>query len=411
MTKHRLNLRKVAMIACLAAFFANNVLAQEYNVGDITVINNIIANNGLNWTPANPADGSYIPADWDDEEYCVWTSDLSNKRITELKLNWQDLTDTLDVSGLVNLQYLGCAGNQLTALNVSGIVNLQGIDCGGNQLTALDVSGFVNLRVLYCAENQLTALNVSELQSLQNLNCGYNQLTMLDVSGLPLSWGFDASNQSVSLTMASNGTNYTAAIVLNTPANLSAGLMYFGGTLTSASNTIPSSLFEVQTGLAGKTLSGTFNFTYLELYNVTFAGVEISIPSQPILEGGKVSKPTDPERDNYDFGGWFTDNGTFLNEWNFATYVVTQDTTLYAKWTETTGISEIESASVKIYPIPVKDELKIESGDLTIKKVEILDITGKSVGNSSNVSALSSGIYFVRIETDKGIITEKFVKE
>ena len=53
----------------------------------------------------------------------------------------------------------------------------------------------------------------------------------------------------------------------------------------------------------------------------------------------------------------------------------------------------------------------IESGDLTIKQVEILDITGKIVGNSSNVSALSQGIYFVRIETDKGIITEKFVKE
>jgi len=66
---------------------------------------------------------------------------------------------------------------------------------------------------------------------------------------------------------------------------------------------------------------------------------------------------------------------------------------------------------VKIYPNPVKDELKIESGNLTIKKVEILDITGKVVGNSSNVSALSQGIYFVKLETDKGTVTQKFVKE
>jgi len=34
-----------------------------YNPGDIAVINNIIANNGLNWTPA-PTDGSSVPADW-----------------------------------------------------------------------------------------------------------------------------------------------------------------------------------------------------------------------------------------------------------------------------------------------------------------------------------------------------------
>jgi hypothetical protein len=31
--------------------------------------------------------------------------------------------------------------------------------------------------------------------------------------------------------------------------------------------------------------------------------------------------------------------------------------------------------------------------------------------NQINVLALSQGIYFVKIETDKGIVTEKFVKE
>ena len=461
-----------------ASFAAMNVHAQPgtYNPGDIAVINNIIDSNGLNWTKANPADGSYIPADWANWA-CQWTGDATNKRITHLEIWSKALTGTLNVSGLENLKYLDfgnnllttlnvsglknleylqcvenllttldvlglenlqtieCSRNQLTTLNVSGLENLQGIacdrnqltmlnvsglenfqwlECNYNQMTELNVSGLVNFQRLYCDNNQLTTLNVSGLENLQVLWCQNNQLTELDLTGLNSLYIFRGEDQMVSLTMESNGTNYTAAIALNSP-NLTvfaAGITYNSDTLTSTSNTIASSAFEVETGNVLYKLSGTLNFTYLELYTVTFAGEAISgIPTQSIVHGRKVTKPADPERTSYDFGGWFTDNGTFLNKWNFATNVVTQDTTLWAKWTEKTGIVEIESASIKIYPNPVKEKLQIESGDLTIRKVEILDITGKIVENSTNVSALSSGIYFVRLETDKGIITRKFVKE
>ena len=89
---------------------------------------------------------------------------------------------------------------------------------------------------------------------------------------------------------------------------------------------------------------------------------------------------------------------------------------LYAKWEQTTGITEIESADIKIYPNPVKDELRIESGELIIEKMEIFDITGKAIvnlksANVINVSALPSGVYFVKIETNNSIVTKKFVKE
>jgi len=46
----------------------------------------------------------------------------------------------------------------------------------------------------------------------------------------------------------------------------------------------------------------------------------------------KIAPSDNPERESYNFGGWFTDNDTFLNEWNFKTNIVTQDTTLYARW-------------------------------------------------------------------------------
>jgi hypothetical protein len=93
---------------------------------------------------------------------------------------------------------------------------------------------------------------------------------------------------------------------------------------------------------------------------------------------------------------------------------------------DATGISDLsQAAQLKIYPNPVKDRLSIENGvstalndqELRVDNVEIVDLSGRAVISTSlndrsvNVSHLSSGIYFIKIETDKGTVTEKFVKE
>ena len=71
-------------------------------------------------------------------------------------------------------------------------------------------------------------------------------------------------------------------------------------------------------------------------YTVTFAGEGIGIEAQSITHGNYATAPENPQRESYDFEGWFTDNGTFINKWDFKANIVTQDTTLYAKWTEST---------------------------------------------------------------------------
>lgn len=72
----------------------------------------------------------------------------------------------------------------------------------------------------------------------------------------------------------------------------------------------------------------------IKYYTVNFVGEEVSVESQSIEYGMRATKPENPEREGYNFGGWFTDNGTFAKEWNFKADIVTQDTTLYAKWEE-----------------------------------------------------------------------------
>jgi uncharacterized repeat protein (TIGR02543 family) len=55
------------------------------------------------------------------------------------------------------------------------------------------------------------------------------------------------------------------------------------------------------------------------------------VEAQIILEGGTATEPADPTFDGFTFGGWYTDDTTFLEAYNFAT-PVTADITLYAKW-------------------------------------------------------------------------------
>jgi uncharacterized repeat protein (TIGR02543 family) len=55
---------------------------------------------------------------------------------------------------------------------------------------------------------------------------------------------------------------------------------------------------------------------------------------EDIEDGGLATEPTDPTRLNYTFAGWFEDDDTFANEWDFTTDTVTEDITLYAKWTQ-----------------------------------------------------------------------------
>jgi len=86
-----------------------------------------------------------------------------------------------------------------------------------------------------------------------------------------------------------------------------------------------------------------------------------------------------------------------------------------------TGIEAIATENLQIFPNPVKSELFIKS-DLLVKKIEICDISGRVVETQHatslqnglqkiSVSALSQGIYIVKIYTENGWVIRKVMKE
>ena len=85
------------------------------------------------------------------------------------------------------------------------------------------------------------------------------------------------------------------------------------------------------------------------------------------------------------------------------------------------GIEELGVANFRVYPNPTTGELTINNEQLTINNVEIYDIYGKklsfnhliisSSNHQINISHFPAGIYFLRIQTENKMITQKIIKQ
>ena len=81
---------------------------------------------------------------------------------------------------------------------------------------------------------------------------------------------------------------------------------------------------------------------------------------------------------------------------------------------QSTGINEIPNSVISIYPNPTSSQLTIA----TLENIEfILDITAKIItiaiptNNTIDVSNLVKGIYFLQVQTEKGLFNSTFIKE
>ncbi|RFN57611.1 T9SS type A sorting domain-containing protein [Marixanthomonas ophiurae] len=104
-------------------------------------------------------------------------------------------------------------------------------------------------------------------------------------------------------------------------------------------------------------------------------------------------------------------------------YAATYGRGLWASPVEVPTLSvedKISEENVSVYPNPANDELNIKLSQNLEADIRIFDTLGKLVvyqpnvnisGNYSvGVSNLNSGIYFVRINTEAGTVTKKFIK-
>ena len=224
-----------------------------------------------------------------------------------------------------------------------------------NDMTGIE--DFTALTKLYCLFNQLTSLNLTQNTALFYIDCSNNQLTSLDVTqntALVQFWCYNNSLTSL---------NVTQNIVL--------------GNLNCASNQL--TCLNVKNG--NNTNIGAFAAS--------------NNPGLSCIEVDNVS--------------WSTINWTQIDAGaSFSTNCPNSCTV---------GINESEKFSkLNLYPNPTSIQLTIDT-ELEISETTIIDITGKNIRsikqntNTINVADLSKGIYFIKLVTDEGTITKKFVKQ
>ena len=80
------------------------------------------------------------------------------------------------------------------------------------------------------------------------------------------------------------------------------------------------------------------------------------------------------------------------------------------------GTKNFKSETYSIYPNPTTSVWNIEASDKTIRRIELVDILGKTIlsfGKNTvtiNASSLKSGIYFVKIYSDDGVKVRRLMK-
>jgi len=72
---------------------------------------------------------------------------------------------------------------------------------------------------------------------------------------------------------------------------------------------------------------------YLEKFFVSYDSNDGSqVAGQMVLDGGLATEPTAPTKDGFTFAGWYTDDNTFTNLFDFNNNTITANITLFAKW-------------------------------------------------------------------------------
>ena len=194
---------------------------------------------------------------------------------------------------------------------------------------------------------------------------------------------------SSSTTAATNAQLYSRALSLSAGENVSFNFWTRLGTATGSANTLKV-YYNTTPSLTGATLIGS---------TITVTGTTYVQQSRNFIAPAA---------------------GTYYLIFSNETPIVTTAASLRldnVSLTSVLGTKETihNDIFLSISPNPTSDILNIKA-DSKIKAVSVVDITGRKVdvrlnGNTVDVKHLSAGTYLLSVETNDGLVTEKFIKK
>ena len=151
----------------------------------------------------------------------------------------------------------------------------------------------------------------------------------------------------------------------------------------------------------------TINFTITTSSNPTIGGNTSG--GGIIASGSNVTVSATPNT-GYTFINW-TENGTVVSTNANYSFIISSNRNLVANFEFTLSVSgnEMEDNKLVVFPNPTKGQIEIKTSEFS--SVEIYDVFGKfilrSFENIIDLSTLPSGIYFVNVNSIKGLVSTK----
>ena len=298
--------------------------------------------------------------------------DVSNNR--ELRLLWtgEDTIEELDVSQNENLIQLYVNSGDLATLELRGAVSLKDIKLQGTMLTELDISQNINLEDLDCSFSLITDLDTTNNSLLKSLNCSYSSLSTILLNNEMLE-RINCSGTELTNIDISSCANLEVFVASNVPLS---GLDIRG-------NAILTNMVLISNNLTSLDLrnGGNENFDpLLVIDNPNLTCVSVDDPALAPYPGMGIQVPN---------------------------VIYSADCSL--------GTNDVEQLQTVIYPNPVQNILTIESKE-NIESIQIYSMLGELIASEMGVSQIdfssyAKGVYFLKVDSKKGSVFQKVMKE
>lgn len=283
------------------------------------------------------------------------------------------ISDLTGIEAFTSLDKLFCRGNQLTSIDLSSNTALTRLDCQINDITSLDVSANTAMTDLQCHYNQLTSIDVSTNTALTILNVSENPLTSLNVStNVNLNYLVCSTTSIGSLDVSS----LSSLLSLSTSSTQIGSLDVSGNSLLTILYCYDNDLIASLNAANGNNT----NFTQFSSYN------------NPNLDCIQVDDVA------YSTANWTNVLGASFSE----------------DCSGSSSVNEFNSTMINVHPNPASSHITIDlEGE--IEAITIFNLSGELVqqenSNSFSILNLANGIYILNVQTNKGLVRSRFVKE
>lgn len=349
---------------------------------DYVLTSNISGVNSLSITDKNISDLTGI------EDFAALSS---------LNCQYNDLV-SLDLSQNSNLYTLYAFSNNLTQINILGCTNLMILDVSYNQLTTIDTSSNPILEEFCCYHNLLTNINVSNNTQLKCLECWHNSILTIDVSNNVALFNFSCSeNQLTSIDLSNN-------LLLE-------NFICFQNNLTSLNVGANSVLKIIK---CYETQIESLDFSNNPFLFLVSCGFNDALHSLDMRNGNNTDIAYYNSLTTPNLTCIFVDDADYsaenwLNVDPGSTFVETQAAC------DELSLNEFETENFVIIPNPVKNSFQIKTNN-KIHKISIYNILGKLIiefpdQEFYDISTLSKGIFMLKIQSNKGVISKKLLIE